>query len=332
MPVETIEVPFEETPVSKKKKTRGKKKRSTQAKSESDGLPIFASLSDADLDNFVADHDIEIESWHDLSLLDKRKKLSGMFGQPMISIPSGVFEDSSAIATPETFADIVAQVEGVSSEDEAVKLIGDLQDSKDLAAIRTGGILLLMKTNGWYGGEGFYEFVAERFVIEKRKAQALIQIYERLTSLNLADWDAFKGVGWAKLRAIASMLTNENYKKILKEISGMTLMEVTAYVKEAHGKDSGYSATNKIYRFAVDEDGAGVIDECLAAAKEESPGASDSIVLVNICTSYLNGGTKAVMSLEDALVYHRKSAKSAKQALEDLKGALASVWSDKISF
>lgn len=306
------------------------KKKKIQAVPVDDGTPQFAALSELELDEFLVKHGIEIPNWRELDLNGKRKMLAGMFGQVVLSVPSSVFSDTAQQATPQTFAEVVEEIEAIATETEAIAAITVLRDSKDLSDIRTGGVLAKIKDRGWHSSVDFYEFVRESFSIERSKAQGLMQIYTTLVNLGPIDWAQFEGLGWSKLRLIASLLTFDNIGDVLHDIQGMNLFQVAQYAKKKKSQCGDDLLTVRM-TFLMSEDQAEVVRNAIAKAKETSHTEVDSAALELVCLGFLSGGVMAVPSLRDAMIAYRDADPDPMKTASEMVQIAKEVWPDLLS-
>jgi hypothetical protein len=302
-----------------------------EAKAEAAETPNFAKMTKADLLAFVDEHDVPIEDAAKLKLGELRNKVAGLFGQHVPKTKTGKTEKkvTPGIEKGNTIHEVVAQIQKIKTQKEAINKLNAVQDEGNFALFRTGGILGKMKAKDWKGeADDFFEFVETELGMKKRKAQYAIGIYEKLVELDI-PWNAANKLGWSKLRLIHAILDEDNVAEIMAKVLPLkNLFEVTNFVRDWKTKEGGKGINAKdgstpITRlsFQVHEDQKETIQLALAKAKEEGNTEFDGPALEYVCLDYLASGAKPKpkrMTAAEAIAHAKKhTPKKHQQALCD---------------
>jgi len=208
------------------------------------------------------------------------------------------------------------------TKDKAFAMVTQLLDDSDFNLFKVGGALAVIQDNGWYNDEGFSslkEFVESRYDMEYRKAMYWIAIYKALVESGV-PWTSVKGLGWSKLRLIASVLTLENVDEYVELAKDMTQRQLAEYVKsqkkgslDSNKTDDDSEPTTQqavadakkvtTMTFKVHEDQKEIIREAIDTAKNDADTEFDTVALEAICMSYIsgNGGAQLKQPLEAAM-------------------------------
>lgn len=166
-----------------------------------------------------------------------------------------------------------------------------------------GGILSLIKSEGWYEEDGydkFKDYVQTEYGLHDRKARYLIGIHDGLVSAGI-DFATVSSLGWSKLKEIAEILTEDNVDHWVDLANELTIVQLKAAVKDATAGDKADDKKVKeaselsTMSFKVHADQKEVIEEALEKALHEFGTEFKPVALEQICMGYLAGGkaTKA---------------------------------------
>lgn len=140
---------------------------------------------------------------------------------------SGLSEDTDLLVR------IGHKIENLTKE-EAYEQAARVREAKDSCVFFLGGVLSVIRVNGWYkeeGYSGFGRFVEERFGIARTTAHYYCQIYECLVESGV-EWRDVRHLGWTKIRYIAPVLTEENAAQWIEIAEGMSAVELQEYVRK----------------------------------------------------------------------------------------------------
>lgn len=186
----------------------------------------------------------------------------------------------------------------------------------------TGGLLAYIKRNNIHttivtededgnevpayaeGLKGFNQYVEDTLGIQPRKADWLVNLYEKFSQITTEAKIA--KIGWTKLRELLPLpLSKDNVDEWLDKAKNETTSELHESVKEylvdsgekTHGKRD--LAKKVVYKLVAFEDQANVIKEAIARAKEElEENASDSDAMFYIVSDWLNFQTDGDLEAE----------------------------------
>jgi len=238
--------------------------------------------------------------------------------QSLVESPA-VAEIEAVEAVTDTKSDssdlIVATAHEVENlkEEKAFKLIPQLLDSSAQSDFKLGGVLSIIQREGWYGDRGYENFrayVEAECGLNYRKAMYLIAIYNSLVESGV-KWESVKGLGWTKLKELASIVTVDNVDEWVAIASEMTVLQLQEYIKsksagaapgtgETKAKAQAEAKKTMTVTFKVHADQKETIKAALAKAKHESGTDVDTVALEHICLDFL-GGTKVGQSLAELM-------------------------------
>ncbi len=224
------------------------------------------------------------------------------------------------VVSPDALTDLVHEIENLK-EKQARELVGELAEQAEVTFFRLGGVLSVVQANGWYKPfASFREFVEKEHGIHYRKATYWVGIYNELAESKV-PWEKVKGLGWTKLKEIASVLTPDNvdeWVKIAMENTTLTLMEIVANSKKSGAPKAIEDNTSKVVTtmtFKVHEDQKAGIEMAINKAKTEAGTQVATVALEAICMDYMSAQTMVqklkAMGAEAAL-------KAIEQAYPDL--------------
>ena len=201
----------------------------------------------------------------------------------------------AAAAKPDLLAQTALDVEKLT-EKQAHAEVMHLVEDIDYNSFRLGGVLTAIQEKQWFDGhESFRDLVQDKFGVHYRKAMYLVDIYKNLIEKEI-PWKAVEGVGWSKLKDLASILTPKNAEAWAKKAKAMTVTQLIEAVKKAKasgkaGSDAIPTDTPKLKRltFALHEDQAPVVREALDKVKKQTKTEHDTPALVYMCTGFLGG-------------------------------------------
>ena len=279
---------------------------------------MFADQENATEDNFpqeIPDFEkmklVELKAFATAELPVQAEELCKLKKADLIIALKNAFPNPDALDSPQVTGfnpmdpihATVSEVQGLKSEEEAIKYIRGLVDANDFNFFQMGGMLAEMLTHGWMGEyDDFGSMVEGEFGLKYRKALYLIVIYHAVVSCG-ASWDEVKKIGWSKLRLIATLLTPDNYKAWFEKIADVSFVTVEEMVKAAGADgsqasaDAGAESTpKKTLKFVVHEDQLETIKEALKKARAAGNTEFDGPALEWICIDYLAGGATQALS------------------------------------
>lgn len=130
-----------------------------------------------------------------------------------------------------------------------------------------------------YGYASFYQYVEDDLDIKPRKASFFVGFTKKMRSLGIS-WDEVSGIGWRKLGAIHTSLTQDNHQELIELARERPLSEVDyILVQKREGKEE---VTQKPKKMALyfDDDEYQIVQAALEAIqkKENIKGQSRAIV------------------------------------------------------
>jgi hypothetical protein len=203
-------------------------------------------------------------------------------------------------------ADTVHEIENLKKAD-ARALIDRLNDEAAFSQFKLGGVLKLIRSNGWYDPhETFEEFCKEEHGILLRKAQRLMQIYEGIVEAKV-PWAKVKHVEWTKLLVISPMLIPDNAEhwiKIAEEHKTLQLVEFVRNAKkgavEGHKQlDDQTVKTVTTMTFKLHEDQRATIEAAIEKAKQDANTQYDTAALEYICLDFMGSKPAPQLSVVD---------------------------------
>lgn len=221
------------------------------------------------------------------------KKASKGKGITKSSAKSGEVMEKNALS------DIGVEIENLSEED-AKALVGRLAEEVDQTFFKLGGVLSRILEHQWYKPyASFREYVEQEHDITYRTAMYWINIYTSLIEAEI-PYDKVAGIGWSKLKELASILTADNvdeWVKKAKKLNVPQLANLIAQTKKeaAAGENEGATpssnaASNIISTktFKLHADQKETVEAAIEKAKKEGNTDTDTVALEYICLQYLN--------------------------------------------
>lgn len=185
-----------------------------------------------------------------------------------------------------------------------------------------------------WGFDTFETYCKEELDVAYRKSMYLVDIWDKVKSLNLPK-DKVAKLGWAKLKDLAAVLTSENSEEWLEKAEKMTSREVTEAVKIVRRKDTTGVSVPVVttMTFKMGESEANIITEAIEEAKRLCSSDNATVALEMICQDWLleKGVAPQMANLDDHLHFLEASFgvdisyKPKKQADEDSKKATTTV-------
>lgn len=210
---------------------------------------------------------------------------------------SGASEGAGEVGT-DLIASSATNIESLSRE-EAIALVGNLSENVEFMYFRLGGVLSVIQRNNWFhddGYEAFRDFVEAKFGIHYRKAMYLVAIYNGLVESGVA-WEKVKGLGWSKLKELASILTTDNVDKWVAIASNCTVLQLIEYIKNENKAASATDGTSVAPKpdlvtlsFKLHEDQRETVKMALEQAKKEAGTDFDAVALEAIAIAFISGG------------------------------------------
>lgn len=201
-----------------------------------------------------------------------------------------------AETTGNLFADVAAQVENLSKA-KALSLADQLANDIENNEFRLGGVLKVIRENGWFEGyESFEMFVAERYGFQIRKAKYLMRIYTELVTKEIA-WESVAHLGWTKVKEIAKHVTKDNLAQMVAMAEAMSVLQLQAALKAQFndGEEPADTKTTddlKVVKFNLHSDQRETLRAALDKAKKEGHTEFDAVALEFICMGYLGGSSQ----------------------------------------
>lgn len=160
-------------------------------------------------------------------------------------------------------------------------------------------------TEEW-GFANFEEYCNKELDWKYRKARYLIDIYDKVKSLQL-DEKRVRQLGWSKMKDLAAVLTAKNAKTWLDKAEKMTSREVTEAVKVSRRKDTSNTEVPMVttVKLTMSESEANIIMEAIAEAKKMTESENDVVALEMICQDWMaeKGATPGRSSIDDVIGY-----------------------------
>jgi len=202
--------------------------------------------------------------------------------------------------------DVAHEIENLT-QDKAEALVFELLDQDNSNAFKLGGVLSVIKSNGWFDGfKDYKDYVSKTFGLEYRKAQYWIGIYDKLVGESIS-WSKVSSLGWTKVSILCPVLTEANVDEWVEKASKVNCDTLKAMVKAALGGDADEGVPEKVttdvskLAFTVHADQKETIKSALEKAKEETATEFDTVALENICIGYLGGSVSVEKSLKQIL-------------------------------
>lgn len=202
------------------------------------------------------------------------------------------------------FVSTASSIEKLQKE-EAFGRIPELINEVDFNYFQLGGVLSVVQTNEWAAEEGFDSFralVETKFGLHYRKAMYLMDIYKCLVEADV-PFEKVAGIGWSKLKEIASIINNDNVDEWVAKANENTVLQLIELVRAAKvgildKSDETPEAPKNVTSFSVKvhPDQKTTIQNAIEKAKKEANTEFPGVALDAICMGYLagaTGGTKA---------------------------------------
>ncbi len=140
---------------------------------------------------------------------------------------------------------IIHRVENITKEKFGTK-IAELREGRDEEFFEMGGYLTVAMEKGWHRDAGYTDFrdwIGDKHGLNARSGRHMMTVYQKVTDAEL-EWKDVDGVGWTKLRTLASIMTKENAKKLLKGAKDLTTRELEKFVKDQNPRARTSSGTS----------------------------------------------------------------------------------------
>jgi len=157
-----------------------------------------------------------------------------------------------------------------------------------------------------YGYENFNDFCEIELGISARSGRYYVAIGNAIKNSGLS-WEDVDGIGWTKLRTIASLMNKKNAKRLIDLCGARSVSELTEYVK-AQKADSADVSPSTVSRmaFSLEEDQAEVVHEALALAKRVIESDNSSLALEHICFEWAQSTQDSKLSLDKVIRHVEK--------------------------
>ena len=181
---------------------------------------------------------------------------------------------------------------GNYKKDEALARFDELEGHHDQTYFEIGGVLSVIRNNKFYEPhESFSDWRKAQTSMSHGKANALVQIYDGIANSDL-KWKDVEGIGWTKLREIASVLTKENaqdWVKLAAENSKADLIKlVKAQKAGTTGSEGGAVGRTQTKTFKLHADQKEIVEQAISKAKEQSGTEFDTVALEYVCMDFMN--------------------------------------------
>ena len=217
--------------------------------------------------------------------------------------------------------DVAHELENIT-QDKAEALVFELLDQDNSNAFKLGGVLSVIKSNGWFDGfKDYKDYVSKTFGLEYRKAQYWIGIYDKLVGESIS-WSKVSSLGWTKVSILCPVLTEANVDEWVEKASKVNCDTLKAMVKAALGGTAEEGSPDKVttdvskLAFTVHADQKETIRNALEKAKIEVTTEYDTVALENICIGYLGGSVGVEKSLKSLMA--EAGYKAALQTFEEI--------------
>ena len=189
--------------------------------------------------------------------------------------------------------DVAHELENIT-QDKAEALVFELLDQDNNNAFKLGGVLSVIKSNGWFDGfKDYKDYVSKTFGLEYRKAQYWIRIYDKLVGESIS-WHKVSCLGWTKVSILEPVITAANVDEWVEKAASVNCDTLKAIVKAALSTgevEDTEKITTEVSKmaFSVHQDQKETIRGALEKAKLEVNTDFDTVALENICLGYLGG-------------------------------------------
>lgn len=160
-----------------------------------------------------------------------------------------------------------------------------------------------------WGFSTFEEYCKAELDVAYRKAMYLVEIWDKVKSLNIPK-ERISKLGWTKMKDLAAVITEENYKEWLAKADKMTTRELTDAVKVVRKGETGAErpATTTL-KVVMSEAEASVVLEAIEESKKLCETESTSVALELICQDWMadKGALPQKTPLETMVAYVEKT-------------------------
>jgi len=226
---------------------------------------------------------------------------------------------------------------------KAMSMVDELMNENDFNLFKVGGVLAVIQDNGWFHDEGYEtlkDFVEAKYDMQYRKAMYWISIYKALVESGV-PWAKVQGIGWSKLRLIASELTLDNVDEYVEIANEMTQAQLVEYLKEQKkgsmdsgdekpSKEDAVSEAKKLstLTFKVHDDQKEVIKEALEEAKNNADTEFESVALEAICLDFLSSDKKPAKPAKAVNGFKNLKEAMAAASYEEVFEVFEELWPD----
>lgn len=245
------------------------------------------------------------------------------------AVSEAIMNDATE-AEHDVFVGVTAKVEGMDQE-TLEQHIADLIENVDFTYFELGLSLSTYQDEGYWKNDykSFRDAVEDKYGLAYRKAMYLMSISNSLVEAEI-PWEKVAGIGWSKLKELATVLTKENVDEWVAKVMGpppMTLLQVIEAVKAAkvgslnknEVPDDDVADTVTSLSFKVHLDQKENIKAAIDKAKGEAETEYDAVALDAICMNYLAGGNVKPKTLVSVFKAYQP---------EEVLEAFATVWPD----
>lgn len=207
-----------------------------------------------------------------------------------------------AEVAPDLIVETSSEIENLSKE-EAYEQIPQLSDTVDFSYFRLGGVLAVVQgKESWWKDDGFdtfKEFIENKFGLQYRKAMYLIGIYGSIVESGV-EWQKLSGIGWSKVKEIASIITVDNVDEWVEKAQMLTVLQLNEAVKQAKTgqldkSDETPAESSGVTTFTVKvhPDQKATINAAIDKAKKDADTDYPGVALDAICMNFLSGAKVA---------------------------------------
>jgi hypothetical protein len=159
-----------------------------------------------------------------------------------------------------------------------------------------------------WGFQTFEEYCKVELDVAYRKAMYLVEIWDKVKTLNIPK-ERLAKLGWTKMKDLAAVITEENYKEWLSRAEKMTTRELTDAVKTVRRPDAAKTPTTTIMKIVMSSAEASTINDAIEEAKKLCETESVAVALEMICQDWMaeKGGVPQKTPLSDMIKYLQKT-------------------------
>lgn len=184
----------------------------------------------------------------------------------------------------------------VQSAKDLASRLGTLSEQEEETKFQLGGTLAFIKANSIFktrGHETIEAFCEAEIGLKSRSCQYYIATYEALTVAGITEKE-IEGIGFSKLRAVATVIDASNKTALIKKAKTMTRDDLVDHVKEVKQSKGAVNPTDpnaatfmKFKAFKMFEDQGQLVDRAVTEAKSRFQVESFSEALFHIVSEWM---------------------------------------------